>query len=125
MVLTLNDLEQNIESVADSEDMAIRNLETPKVIKFSYDKINAFDEFINATCSEWSNLIGRFIDPEEITGIFLDLYKITNVGKYRSFQYRLLIHSIVLNVYLKKCNMDDNYAFCNDETETMSFIVLL
>ena len=48
-----------------------------------------------------------------------DIYKITNVSKYRSFQYRLLQRGIVTNIQLKrwKKRENDQCTFCAKQTE--------
>ena len=50
----------------------------------------------------------------------MDIYKITNVPKYRSFQYRLLQRGIVTNIQLYKWNLaeSDNCTFCSLCRET-------
>ena len=50
-----------------------------------------------------------------------DIYKLTNVPKYRSFQYRLLQRGLVTNVHMYKWGMIDTQlcSFCNTETESM------
>ena len=51
----------------------------------------------------------------------LDIYHLTNVPKYRSFQYRLLQRGLVTNVQLYKWELSitENCSFCNREKETM------
>ena len=50
-----------------------------------------------------------------------DIYAVTNVPKYRSFQYRLLQRGIVTNIQLKKWGMRDTdlCSFCGEEKETL------
>ena len=49
------------------------------------------------------------------------LYTLTNVPKYRSFQYRLLERGIVTNIHLCKWGIreDSNCTFCNQEEESL------
>ena len=51
----------------------------------------------------------------------LNIFKVTNVPKYRSFQYRLLQRGIVTNIQLHKWKMisTDLCSFCNDNRETV------
>ena len=50
-----------------------------------------------------------------------EVYKITNVPKYRSFQYRLLQRGIVTNIHLKKWGLSetDLCSFCHLQKETL------
>ena len=60
----------------------------------------------------------------EYAGKHLDIYGLTNITKYRSFQYRLLQRGIVTNVQLLKWKMSPNdlCTFCKSERETLSHI---
>lgn len=50
-----------------------------------------------------------------------NIWSITNNGKLRSFQYRLINHAIITNVNLKqwKIVQSDLCTFCNQEKETI------
>ena len=50
-----------------------------------------------------------------------EIYRITNVTKYRSFQYRLLERGIVTNIHLLKWNLKENDLcyYCQDSRETL------
>ena len=52
---------------------------------------------------------------------FRNIYKITNVPKYRSFQYKLLQRGIITNVQLEKWNIlpSSLCSFCRKEEETV------
>ena len=56
---------------------------------------------------------------------FKNVFVVTNVGKYRSFQYRLLHSAIVTNEYLKRCRIvNDNWCtFCDETTETIEHLL--
>ena len=57
----------------------------------------------------------------EFGKLHLDIYKVTNVTKYRSFQYRILQRAIVTNIQLSKWGLvsSDNCSFCAEHQETM------
>ena len=59
--------------------------------------------------------------------LHLELYKVTNVTKYRSFQYRLLQRGIVTNVQLYKWGLkpDELCTFCQVSKETLSHMFCL
>ena len=52
--------------------------------------------------------------------IHMNIYKVTNVTKYQSFQYRLLQRVLVTNIHMYKWNMIDNNlcTFCRNAPET-------
>ena len=54
------------------------------------------------------------------------IYKVTNVTKYRSFQYRLLQRGLVTNIQLYKWDIvEDNLCtFCHQEVEDTSTFIL-
>ena len=54
-----------------------------------------------------------------------DIYRITNIPKYRSFQYRVLQRAIVTNVDLEKWGIitTNLCTFCGDEPETLLHIM--
>ena len=58
---------------------------------------------------------------EEFANLHMDIYRTTNVPKYRSFQYRLLQRGLVTNVHLHKWNMIPNSmcTYCQSEVETV------
>ena len=55
------------------------------------------------------------------------LYKITNVTKYRDFQYRLLQRGLVTNIQLHhwKIIEDPNCSFCKEQLETVPHLLAL
>ena len=64
---------------------------------------------------DWSNGLWDF------GGKHRDIYSITNVPKYRSFQYRLLQRGIVTNIQLSKWGiLESNLCYyCNEEKEEL------
>ena len=56
---------------------------------------------------------------------FMDIYRITNVTKYRSFQYRLLQRGLVTNIQLEKWNIVSSAmcTFCRCELETVPHLL--
>ena len=64
------------------------------------------------------------LDVSVLSSHFDSIWRVTNVGKYRSFQYRLLHRALVLNTHLKKWNItvDDTCTFCQLETETVEHL---
>ena len=68
-----------------------------------------------------NQLCGTLMDFREA---HLDIYRVTNIPKYRSFQYRILQRGLVTNIQLQKWNITstDLCTFCAQERETMSHL---
>ena len=51
----------------------------------------------------------------------INIYKVTNIAKYRSFQYRILQRALVTNIQLEKWNIVSNNScfYCKNEPETV------
>ena len=51
----------------------------------------------------------------------MDIYKVTNITKYRSFQYRLIQRGIVTNTHLSRWGIISSNlcSFCHSEQETL------
>ena len=64
---------------------------------------------------KWSELLLREIDEKEVNTVFNNIYKTTNIAKYRSFQYRLLHNALVTNKTMYKWGMIDSphCSFCH------------
>ena len=60
------------------------------------------------------------IEMETFLNCFRSIYSVTNVPKYRSFQYRLLHRSLITNVHLYHYKIRDNNrcSFCHNAKET-------
>ena len=71
---------------------------------------------------KWKQDLGSDFCPGiyEFGLMHLDIYKVTNIAKYRSFQYRLLQRALVTNVELEHWKMRDNNlcSFCHEYKET-------
>ena len=57
----------------------------------------------------------------DMTYEFKNIYKVTNIAKYRSFQFRLIHRALVTNILLCKWGMmsSDQCSFCGMHTETI------
>ena len=67
------------------------------------------------------------IDKEILLNAVTKLYQITNMPKFRSFQYRLLFHVIITNVQLQIYGIKENNkcTFCAKLPETTDHLFLL
>ena len=71
-------------------------------------------------CAQWEKDISRVLSDVEFRNLCKNCYYLTNVPKYRSFQYRLLHRAVVTNIQLKHWNLkaEDLCSFCDMERET-------
>ena len=55
----------------------------------------------------------------------MDIYRCTNIPKYRSFKYRLLQRSLVTNIQLNKWDLigDNSCSFCSQQPETVLHLI--
>ena len=82
-----------------------------------YSTICSDITFLQDKFNKWKNELGNdFCETVVEFGLMhLDIHRITNVAKYRSFQYRISQRGIVTNIPLRAWNMrpNDNCTFCN------------
>ena len=67
---------------------------------------------------------GLDIDYPSYRKLFENIYVATKITKYRDFQYRLLLHKIVINTDLFKWGKTENFKcqFCKTDDETLAHL---
>ena len=72
----------------------------------------------------WVKDLGEEISEEDLSYVFIHTRKLTTIGKFRSFQYRLIRRAIVLNSHLKRWNRRENdlCSRCATTKETISHL---
>ena len=75
---------------------------------------------------KWEEELGEAWSNKEFCGELRKIYKVTNVTKYCSFQYRLLNRALVLNTHLYRWGMreDDLCSFCQAQTESITHLLV-
>lgn len=70
---------------------------------------------------KWDMILAMQTWPEDFIKVVKSIWMITNCAKLRSFQYRLLTHTIITNVHLKIWGIVtyDLCTFCNWQRETI------
>ena len=70
------------------------------------------------------NDLGEEVSVNSLMEAFTALYRVTNVPKYRSFQYRLLHCAIIMNTHLMhwKLTTSDACTFCGVSRETYAHV---
>ena len=76
---------------------------------------------LNKVANKWENTLLREIKVDEIKNQFKNVNKVSNVNKYRSFQYRLLQNSLVTNKRMYTWGMlqTPNCSFCKLREENI------
>ena len=98
--------------------LAIRNKNVSKIV---YQFLAEDITLVHQKYIKWRRDLGDYGDSlYEFRNVFKDLYKVTNVAKFRSFQYRTVQQSLVTNIHLYKWGMidSDHCDFCKKESET-------
>ena len=86
----------------------------------AYLAVNSVELNYTKKLSKLSSDCGRRVTKEEFLTHLKAVYSITNVPKYRSFQYRMLHRAIITNVHLSTWGLrqDNLCSFCEREVET-------
>ena len=84
-----------------------------------YQKLNS-DVNMKAI-DKWSDSFQRDFGNDEARKLFKITYVVTNVPKFRSFQYRLMNYALILNTHLFRWGMlrSNECSFCANEKETI------
>ena len=89
-----------------------------------YPKINGDKLMVLNKLSKWEQELRVELDGDQYIAEHRQVYKFTNIPKYRSFQYRLLQRGIVTNVQLFNWKIIDTNmcTFCSIVEESMSHL---
>ena len=70
--------------------------------------------------------VGEMEDILDFQRGFKDMYKVTNVTKFRSFQFRMLQRGLVTNIQLQKWGLitSNLCSFCNESPETIKHLFM-
>ena len=100
--------------------------QSPKKAKTLYWNLNAEDLLLRSTVHKWEKDESDNIkvSEQELKGYILNVYKITNYPKARSFQYRLLTKALITNIKLAKWKIKsfDTCSFCNTSKESFKHL---
>ena len=90
--------------------------------QLSGDVIELHSKFIRWRDDVSENIFDTLSDYREA---YQEIYRVTNVPKYRSFQYRLLQRALVTNIQLEKWNIlpSNQCTFCGKELETVIHVL--
>ena len=104
-------------------DLCVSGLKTNLAAQI-YKYINWDISLLHNKFVKWEVELGQEfnLDIFEYGRAHRDIYRTTNVAKYRSFQYRLLQHGLVTNIQLAKWGLQETNlcTFCRKELETVT-----
>ena len=98
----------------------------PQLTKKIYRSLNRMEDDFNlmTVVRKWEQILDQCIEYEDIVKSIVNIKKITNIPKYRSFQFRLMNHALITNVqlcYWKK-RADNCCTFCGRSKETVKHL---
>ena len=91
--------------------------------QYYYKKVNENVRSLFDRYNKWGTMLESMdIDMDDFCQAFKNIYKVTNVIKYCSFQYRLLHKAIILNdrLYHWKVVKSNSCSFCSQQKEDIS-----
>ena len=118
-----NNRQENVEELECASNFS-QMLEMPKWSQIVYNQINRDNTALNKLRSMWTKKLQNEIVLEEIQNAFINIKKITEVVKHRSFQFRLLQNIIYLNdrlIHFGKAS-SDRCTQCNAAKETITHL---
>ena len=76
---------------------------------------------------QWELEVNHDIDMSTFTTCFLDVFRVTNIPKYRSFQYQLLHRAVITNVHLAHWGLKSSNmcSFCGLFKETYTHLFVM
>ena len=104
-------------------------LDAKKLVKYIYQHLSTQkakkQPYLERYRSKWNNVTDSSLSGSNYLRLFQNLYKITNVTKYRDFQYRLLIGKIYPNTTLVKWKVVDSAIcnFCENEAQDIKHML--
>ena len=108
----------------DSPPLITEITDIEHIPKEAYKRLTDVEKMPRKMTEKWQKLCNETISCEDLGALFINCRKVTNVGKYRSFQYRMLHNAIVTNIDLMhwKIKESDLCSFCQKERETVKHL---
>ena len=96
-------------------------LDKKELTKYIYEELIRYNPRLSALEIKWTELLLREVSTDELCKEFININKMTNIPKLRSFQYRLLNNAIVTNIQLFHWGIMEskNCTFCNLNDENI------
>ena len=90
------------------------------IASIAYAKLSFNHSVLKNKVWAWENELGMSIDYDDFLSTVKNVYVTTNITKYRSFQYRLLMRALVTNIHISKWNSAQSSlcTLCKQEKKT-------
>ena len=98
-LMQLNSLVSAIPKQLKKQDASAANYQPPPS-KISYSILIKDTTALRGKCDDWNRELGTGTETADFLQNFSNINKVTNIRKYRAFQYRLLHRAIILNTHL-------------------------
>ena len=92
-----------------------------KLAKYAYAQLLPSAQPSEHTLNKWKEELSLPITIQNIYDECLEMYKVSNIVKLRSFQYRVIYRALVLNIHLYRWGMirDNRCSLCHTQPETL------
>ena len=99
-------------------------LDSHQIARQVYSKLIKEEGLGNQKKNTWEIELNIIWSNKEFCQEVQNIYKVTNIIKYRSFQYRLLFRALVFNTQLYKWGLRENdlCTFCEQSRETYTHV---
>ena len=96
----------------------LKNIEN--ISSIVYEQMIHNEEAVEHKRKKWEIDIGKNISKQDFLNGFTDIKRVTNITKFRSFQYRLLQRAIVTNTTLEKWGITPTGLcyYCEEDAES-------
>ena len=118
--ISVKQMLQSGRNFENQQTMYERIIKKENISQIVYCSLISNKELVKTRMQKWKAELCQDIEYEIFLRCFVDIHFVTNVPKYRSFQYRLLMRIIVTNIDLYKWKLKDTdkCTFCKQESES-------
>ena len=118
-----NSLQNETNMIKEEDTLYFKFIQQKKCTSFYYRKLNSQNNPLEKLYERWDRDENTFFNMDEFILAFQYLEKLTNLSKLRSFQYKMLYKSIILNDKLKLWKIQESEV-CTLLKETNSIETL-
>ena len=110
----------------ESECLHERLKENPQVVRTAYKMLNQNSSLITEKIKKWERELNMDISYDKFITCFEDVYRVTNIVKYCSFQYTLLQRALTTNIQLCRYGIVSSELcyYCETEKETALHLLI-
>ena len=99
-------------------------LDVKNITQKVYHTCTRMEDIVNKTKNKWEQELNFSWSNKDFNTEIRNIYRVTNIPKFRSFQYRIMHRALVLNTHLQKWGLRENNlcTFCEKYTETYTHL---